>query len=150
MRAKTRIELSEIERKELKRYSTTGKRSVRLVNRAKIMLALDESEGRKRETQTEIANRIGVSRQTVYDTKKDYLAAESVSKFLQRKKRETPPVAPKVTGEVEAHIIALACSKAPEGRAKWTLRLLANKSVELGYVETLSHMTVSRLLKKRS
>jgi len=79
-----------------------------------------------------------------------YLAAESVSKFLQRKKRETPPVAPKVTGEVAAHIIALACSKAPEGHAKWTLRLLADKSVELGYVETLSHMTVSRLLKKRS
>jgi len=72
MRKRTRIELRETDRKELKRYSTTGKRSVRSVNRAKIILVLDESEGRKRETQAEIANRIGVSRQTVYDTKKDY------------------------------------------------------------------------------
>ena len=65
-----------------------------------------------------------------------------------RKKRETPPVPPKVTGDVEAHIIALACGDPPEGYEKWTLRLLADKCVELNYAESLSHMTVSRILKK--
>ena len=91
-----------------------------------------------------------MSRQTVNDVKRDFLASESMSTFLQRKKRITPPVKPKVTGELEARIIALACSEVPQGYAKWTLRLLADKSVELNYVDKLSHMTVSRLLKKRN
>ena len=67
---------------------------------------------------------------------------------INRKKRVTPPVPPKVTGDVEAHIIALACSDPPEGYRKWTLRLLAEKCVELNYAESLSHVTVSRVLKK--
>lgn len=53
-----------------------------------------------------------------------------------------------MTGEVEAHIIALACSDPPEGYSKWTLRLLADKTVELGYIESISHVTVSSVLKK--
>jgi hypothetical protein len=53
-----------------------------------------------------------------------------------------------VTGELEARIIAIACSKVPEGCAKWTLRLIAEKCVEFNYVDSLSHMSVSRLLKK--
>ena len=150
MRKRKRIELSQRERKELERFSQTGVHSVRQVNRAKIILALDESEGRKKETQAEIAERVGISRQTVNAVKNDFLAAESVAQFLQRKKRETPPVAPKVTGEIEAHIIALACGEVPEGYAKWTLRLLADRSIKLGYVDSISYMTVSRLLKKRN
>jgi len=150
MKKRTVIQLSGGERKALEQYSKTGVHSVRLINRAKIILGLDESEGRKKWTQAVIADRVGVSRQTVNDAKKAFLAAGSVEKFLQRKKRETPPVAPKVTGEVEAHIIALACGEVPEGRAKWTLRLLADKCVELGYVDSISPMTVSRLLKKRN
>jgi hypothetical protein len=67
---------------------------------------------------------------------------------LQRKKRETPPVPAKVTGELEARIIALACGIPPAGFAAWSLRLLADTCVELHYTDTLSHMTVSRLLKK--
>jgi len=150
MKKRIVIELSGSERKALERFSKTGVHSVRLVNRAKIILGLDESEGRKKETQTAIADRVGVSRRTVHDVKNAFLAAGNVDKFLQRKKRETPPVAPKVTGEVEAHIIALACGEVPEGYAKWTLRLLADKCVELGYVDSISPMTVSRLLKKRN
>ncbi len=68
--------------------------------------------------------------------------------LLARKKRETPPVPAKVTGEVEAHVIALACGKPPKGYSKWTLRLLANKAVELGYIDSISHVTVSNILKK--
>ena len=68
---------------------------------------------------------------------------------IQRKKRETPPVEAKVTGDVEAHIIALACGDPPKGYAKWTLRLLADRSVKLGYIESISHTQVGRILKKR-
>jgi hypothetical protein len=147
---KNKVTLTPEDRKELERFSTTGVHSVRLVNRAKIILALDRSEGRKAEKQEEIAHRLGVSRQTVHIATVDFLKSTSVSAFLQRKKRITPPVPPKVTGELEALVIALACSEVPEGYAKWTLQLLADKCVELQYVDTLSRMTVSRLLKKHN
>lgn len=137
-------------RKELERFTSTGKRSVKLLKRAKIMLALDTSTGNKPEKEEEIAKRIEVSRQTIQNVKKDFFATEDSSTFLQRKKRETPPVPAKVTGELEAHVIALACSKAPEGFNKWSLRLLADKCVELNYADEISHMTVSRVLKKHN
>ena len=69
---------------------------------------------------------------------------------MRRKKRETPPVPPKITGEVEARIIALACTEPPEGRTRWTLRLLSEKSVELEIIDSISHMQVGRILKKRT
>ncbi|MCL2475626.1 helix-turn-helix domain-containing protein [Candidatus Bathycorpusculum sp.] len=144
------VVLSSSDRAELERFSAKGKHSVRLVNRAKIILALDESEGRKKEKQTKIAKRIGVSNQTISNVKNAFFAAQTVTRFLQRKKRTTPPIAPKITDETQAHIIALACSKPPDGYAKWTLRLLADKSIKLGYVNTLSHMSVKRLLKKHN
>jgi transposase len=144
------IILTREERRELKQFSTTGVHSVRLVNRAKIILALDMSAGKKAQTQDAIAKCIGVSRQTVYEVKQDFLTAESVSMFLQRKKRATPPVPPKVTGELEARIIALACGEVPQGYARWTLRLLAEKCVELQYSDAMSHMTINRLLKKHN
>jgi hypothetical protein len=147
---KNAITLSEDTRIELENFSKKGKHSVRSVNRAKIILALNESDGRKPLKQVDIAERIGVSRQAVNDAKHDFLEAENVAVFLQRKKRKTPPVEPKVTGELECRIIALACGKTPEGCDHWTLRLLANKCVELRYVDSLSHMSVSRLLKKHN
>ena len=61
---------------------------------------------------------------------------------------ETPPVSAKVTGEVEAHVIALACGDPPEGYSKWTLRLLADRTVELGYIDSISYVTISTILKK--
>ena len=130
-----KIELSTEVRSELEKFTRTGKHSVKLVNRAKIILELDEGFGRKPITQEKIAKKIGVDRRTVNDAKQAFLATDIASEFLQRKKRETPPVQPKITGEVEAHIIALACSPAPQGCAKWTLRLLADKSVDLNYID---------------
>jgi len=145
-----KIELDEITRSELEKYVKTGKRSVKLVNRAKIILELDEAAGRKPLIQGAIAEKIGVTRQTVNDAKQAFLASNSVSAFLQRKKRETPPVQPKITGEVEAHIIALACGPAPEGCARWGVRLLANKCVELNYIDSISFKSVQRVLKKHN
>jgi len=144
------ILLSESDREELKKFSTTGTHSVKLVNRAKIILALDTSQGRKKQTYKTITNHLNTSYQTIHDTKKSFLAAKNLTEFLQRKKRTTPPTPPKIIGETEAHIIALACTKPPEGYAKWTLRLLADKSVKLGYTDSLSHMSIKRLLKKQN
>jgi predicted regulator of amino acid metabolism with ACT domain len=151
MRGKhVKIELNAIARSELEKFAKPGKHRVKLVNRAKIILELDEADGRTPLTQTQIAEKIGVARQTVNDGKQAFIAAESISAFLQRKKRETPPVMPKITGEVEAHIIALACSPVPQGYAKWSVRLLADKCVELHYIDSISFKSVQRILKKHS
>jgi len=151
MRGKhVKIELSSDERKELEKFTRSGTHSVKLVIRARIVLELDESDGRKPMKQDDIAEKVGVTRQAVNDAKKAFLAADNVSGFLQRKKRETPPVEPKITGEVEAHIIALACSPVPEGYAKWGVRLLADKCVELNYIDSISFKSVQRVLKKHN
>ena len=145
-----KIELSVITRRELEKFTKTGKHSVRLVNRAKIILELDEADGRKPLTQEQIAKKIGVTRQTVNEAKQAFIAAGDIFAFLQRKKRETPPIEAKITGEVEAHIIALACSPVPIGYAKWGVRLLADKCVELNYIDSISFKSVQRVLKKHS
>jgi len=77
------------------------------------------------------------------------LVLESAPLFLRRKKREAPPAPPKATGELKARMVALACGKPPEGCARWTLRLLAAKCVELQHSDSMSRMAISRLLKKR-
>jgi hypothetical protein len=145
-----KIELDAESRRELEKFSTTGKHSVRLVNRARIILESDEADGRQPPTQAAIAEKTGVTRQTVNNAKRAFLAAGDITAFLQRKKRETPPVQPKITGEIEARIIALACSPVPEGCAKWGVRLLADKCVELGYIDSISFKSVQRVLKKHN
>jgi len=85
----------------------------------------------------------------VHNIRKQY-AKKGLTATIGRKKRETPPVEPKITGEVEARIIALSCSAPPEGRSRWSLRLLADKSVELNFIDSISHEAVGRLLKKRT
>jgi hypothetical protein len=151
MRGKhVKIELGANARRELEKFAKTGIHSVKLVNRAKIILELDEAGGHKPLTQTQIAEKIGAARQTVNDAKQAFTAAENIADFLRGKKRQTPPVAPKITGEVEAHIIALACSHVPEGYAKWPVRLLADKCVELKYIDSISFKSVQRVLKKHS
>ena len=145
-----RIDLTASERKELETFTKTGVRNTRLVARAKIILALDTSEGRTAAGQAEIVHRVGVSRRTVNVARDAFRKSADVTAFLRRKKRTTPPVKPKVGGELEARIIAMACSEPPQGCARWALRLIAEKCVELRYVDALSHMTVKRLLKKRN
>lgn len=144
------VKLTAEQRKELERYSSTGVHSAKLIKRAEIILLLDTSETGKAVTFREIAKRLDVSMTTITNVKKAFFAAGETDEFLQRKKRETPPVEPKVTGEVEARIIALACSEAPKGCARWTVRLIAEKSVELQIVDSLSFKSVQRLLKKRN
>jgi len=144
------IMLKKEQRSELEQFVKTGVRSVRLVTRAKVILALDRSDKKEHLRITRISEQLGIARQNIYVIQKDFLAAESVEAFLKRKKRETPPVAAKVTGDVEAHIIALACTEAPPGYARWTHKLLSSKSVELNFIDSISPKTVERLLKKRN
>jgi len=144
------IMLNEEQRRELMVFAKNGVHNAHLINRAKVILALDRSTKKDHLRMTRISDQVGLSRQAIYDIRDDFLTAVSVSEFLTRKKRETPPVPAKITGEVEAHIIALACSEPPKGCARWTLRLLAKRSVELSFVENLSYTTVETLLKKRN
>jgi hypothetical protein len=151
MRGKhTKIELNEKARSELEKYTRTGIHRVKLVKRARIILELDEAGGRKPLTQAAIAEKIGVDRRTVNNAKQAFLAADSTDVFSPRKKRGTPPVQPKITGDVQAHIIALACSPVPEGCAKWSVRLLADKSVELNSIDSISFKSVQRRLKQHN
>jgi transposase len=147
---RTPIVLTSEQREELEKFCNTGVHSVKLVKRARIILELDTSGGRKATKQEEIAKRVDVSRQTVNEAKQDFIVAESVTAFLQRKKRDTPPVPPKITGDVEAKIIALACGEVPKGRARWTLQLLADESVKLNIIDSITDVSVYRLLKKHN
>ena len=147
---KNDVKLRAEQRKELERFSKTGVHSAKLISRAQIILLLDRSQGGKPLKFKEIAKRLDVSMTTITNVKRAFLKAESVLAFLSRKKRETPPVEPKITGEVEARIIALACGEAPKGCSRWTVRLIAEKSVELKLVDSLSHMSVHKLLKKHN
>lgn len=147
---KNEIKLSAEQRKELEKFSKTGVHSAKLIKRAQVVLLLDTSQSGKSVKFKEIAERLNVSMTTITKVKTAFMESENVSAFLNRKKRETPPVAPKITGEIEARIIALACGEVPAGCARWTVRLIAEKSVELNLIDSLSHMSVHNLLKKHN
>ena len=144
------IMLNEEQHRELEMFAKNGTHNAHLITRAKTVLALDRSNKKDHLRISRVIEQVELSRQAIYDIRDAFLEAPDVSSFLTRKKRETPPVPAKVIGDVEAHIIALACSEPPKGFARWTVRLLAEKSVELNFVDSLSHMTVDRLLKKRN
>ena len=140
------IELSDSDRKVLQDIIKKGTSPAKAILRANILLASDQNS-KQYMTVAKIAETYHTTPTTVQNVRTSY-ANNGLATTLSRKKRATPPVAPKVTGDVEAHIIALACGNPPEGYEKWTLRLLADKCVELNYAESLSHMTVARILKK--
>ena len=144
------VELTGEERKQLEAFVNKGVHSAMLIRRARVILALDRSGKKDHLRVNRICEEIGISRQAVKDIRDAYMQAPSIEAFLTRKKRKTPPVPAKITGEVEAHIIAIACGEAPEGRAKWTMQLIADRCVELHVVESLSEISVRRTLKKRN
>ena len=141
---KYRVCLSTEERKELLDIVSKGTASARAIMRANVLLTADENGPEGRKSEAAIAKLFHVNRQTVHNIRKQY-SENGLSATISRKKREIPPVEPKITGEVEAKIIALSCSSPPEGRARWSLRLLADKSVELSIIDSISHEAVGRL-----
>jgi hypothetical protein len=144
---KYRVYLDAAERKKLEGITKRGKHSAETIRRANILLDLDENAG-KVGTQEEIAKASRTTTATVYKVSKQFVE-EGLEATIYRKKRETPPTPPIATGDVEARIIALACSQPPQGRTRWTLRLLEEKVVELQIVDAISDNTIGRLLKKR-
>ena len=139
------ITLTKEERTELSQLTKSGIHSARVLGRARILLLLDRSQGEKRKLQ-DIAETMLTSIGTISNVKRRYLKGGLEHGLYDRPR---PGAKPKIDGEVEAHLIALTCSDPPEGFARWSLRLLADKVVELEYVDGISHETVRRVLKKR-
>lgn len=135
------IILSESDKEYLKNYVKKGRHSARAIKRANVLLQLDSGK-----TIKEVSYLSGVSEATVSNVKSRYKEEGDVCRAIEDKPRPGQP--PKITQEVEAHITSLACSKAPDGRSQWSLRLLAEKVVELGYADSLSHEAVRKCLKK--
>ena len=148
-KVKYRVRLTKKERSTLLDIISKGSASARSIMRANVLLTADENSPKGKKSETEIAELYNVHQQTVHTIRKEF-SQKGLEATVSRKKRETPPVEPKITGDVEAKIIALSCSSPPSGRSKWSLRLLADKSVELQYVDSISHEAVGRLLKKRT
>lgn len=138
------VVLTAEERDQLDRLTRIGNSPARTVTRARILLLSDRSQG-ERNTDGYVAKAVQRSISTVGNVRQRYLD-EGLHAALYDKPR--PGAAPKFTGEVEAQLTMLACSQPPEGHGRWTLRLLADQMVELGYVEYISHVTVRELLKK--
>ena len=136
------IELTAEERERVNRLIRAGKHAARIATRARILLRIDE--GWK---VPQIAAALDVSEGTVYRVKRRY-AAEGLDGVLQDRVQTNR--FRKLDEKGEAHLIALACSDAPEGQDHWTLQLLADQMVELGVVESLSYETVRLKLKKTS
>jgi hypothetical protein len=142
--------LSPEEREVLSRLVRTGSHPAQEVRRARILLELDESEA-PAPTQEVVAQRVGVCTDTVLKVCRVYAErGGDVVATIRRKKRQTPPVAPVVTGEVEARLIALACSTPPKGHARWSLRLLERRVALVDDIPDLDHSTIGRILKKTS
>ena len=144
------IYLSEEEQVYLKSIVQKGIHPATEITRARVLLMLDRTGKSDHVRYNRTAEYAGISVQAVYNMRDEYLANHDIEAYLTRKKRETPPVPAKVDGKVEAQIVALACSKAPEGHSRWTLRLLAKKAVSLKIVDSISHVRVQQILKKRN
>ena len=140
------VRLSEQERIELENIVKKGAGGAFKIRHAQILLHSDISQGHNQSADA-IAQMLHCRKGTVYDVRKR-LVEQGFAAALERKKREISPTPKLFDGESEARLIALACSTPPEGRARWTLQLLANRVVELGIVPHCSHNAVHEVLKK--
>ena len=140
------VRLSEGEREELKGIIAKGKGAARRLTHARILLKVDQGEWGEHWTDEKTAQALEVSVATVEQVRQR-LVETGIEGALNRKPG-TGVRERKLDGEKEAQLVTLACSQAPEGKSRWTLRLLADRMVKLDVVDTLSHETVRRSLKK--
>jgi hypothetical protein len=144
---KYRFSLTEEERCELKAIVAKGKHNSQKVISALILLNYDEDASWQRTLgEQDIANVLKCSAMKIHRTKQRFVE-EGMDIALNGHKGERI-YKRKADGDLEAHLVALSCSDPPEGQAQWSLRLLADKVVELGYVESISYETIRRVLKK--
>jgi transposase len=134
------VELSTDEQRSLKTILRRGTSAARVQTRARILDLLHRGQH-----PDSIAATLSLSTQTIFNIKRRYLE-EGFDSALQDKLRSGKP--PRIMGQARAKITALACSEAPAGHARWTLRLLADRAVKLGFVDSISHNAVKQILKK--
>lgn len=142
------VTLTAGDRAKLMKVVSSGRHPARMITRARILLALDESQGPSADRRV-VAENLGTSVSTVYLVAKAFTRyGGRVDEVIARKKRATPPVEPKITGDVEARLIALACTDPPGGRARWTLRLLERQVALTEGMPPMDHSTIGRVLKR--
>jgi transposase len=145
MNKKYIVRLTAEERKELEILVKKGKTQAYRIKHANILLAVDaDGPNLSDEDSTKI---FGCHQNTVRNVRQRFVE-QGIEVALERKRRDKPPRELKIDGEKEAQLIAIACSEPPAGRAKWTLKMLAERLVELDIVDTISDQTVRRTLKK--
>ena len=147
MSPRYRVTLTKEERKELETMTRRGKTHARRFIHARALLLCDAGADGPAWNVADVATALGVTSRSIEHLKKRFVE-DGFEAALERKPREKPPREVTFDGAFEARLIALACSDAPEGRRRWTVRLLADKAVELSFAESVSHMTVQRVLKK--
>lgn len=143
------VRLEPRERQELERLVSRGRGAAYRIRHAHILLAADQSPGGPGLTDSQVATTLGVSVRSIEHLRRR-LVEEGFEAALGRKKQSRPSVERKFDGRKEARLVALSCSRPPEGRKRWTLRLLADRLVELRVFESVSHESVRRTLQKTS
>jgi hypothetical protein len=141
------VALTPAEREPLEALVRSGRRSARAVTRARILLLADQGEGGPGKEDRRIAEALGCGQRTVERIRERFVT-RGLDAALTHKAPARPPREPVLDGAAEARLIALACSTTPDGHKAWTLRMLADTLVELEVVESISHETVRRCLKK--
>jgi len=141
------VRLTEDERKGLKALVSKGRASARKIARAQVLLKVDADGSNW--TDEQAAEAFGMRANTVRDIRQRFVE-EGLERALDRKQPVDPPRRRKLDGAGEAQLIAMACGEPPEGRARWTLKLLAGQLVELAIVDGISPETVRQTLKKTS
>jgi hypothetical protein len=143
------VKLSEAERNHLQALINKGKSTAKRLLKARILLKIDAGTQGENWSDGQIIEALDTNKSMVTRVRQQFVE-EGLEAVLSRKERAAPAITPIFDGEKEARLVALACSTPPEGRARWTLRLLEDKVVELGIVERASDNTIRRVLKKHA
>jgi len=146
MNIKYHVTLTAEERKHLMQLISKGKTEGYRIRHAHILLALDEIEENKEWTDKTVSKAYHTTERSIGNLRRRFVE-QGLDAALGREKREVAP-RNKIDGEIEAKIVALTCSDAPDGYSQWSLRLLADKVVELGIMESVSHTAIADCLKK--
>jgi transposase len=149
MAKKYLVTLTEEERQELRQLLAAGKRAALVLTRVRILLKADQAPGGPAWADEQIAQALDCGRRTVERVRQRFVE-RGLADCLARQKQDRPSRVRKFDGAAEARLLALACSAAPDGRARWTMKLLADKLVELEVFDAVSDETVRRVLKKTS
>jgi transposase len=148
MAKKYRVTLTAVERSELEGLIGKGKADARKLAHARVLLQADEAAAGPAGSDEQIAAGLDISTRTVERVRQRFVEDGLQAALLPKPAKRI--YARALDGSQEAHLIALACGAPPEGKRRWTLRLLAERVVELGYADAVSHETVRRALKKTS